>query len=129
MGYHGRASSVVVSGTPIRRPSGQMRPDQSKIFKVTSIVLCYYNFFLVTQFKPLFIMFLLQIHLKDNCSDVLGIAGLTMDHFKSERNQCNRSRDISFVIPCIFYPCQNVALHYPQVYGQAKLREEPALSR
>lgn len=31
MGYHGRASSVVVSGTPIRRPSGQMRPDQSKI--------------------------------------------------------------------------------------------------
>uniref|UniRef100_A0A665T9Y7 Fumarylacetoacetase n=1 Tax=Echeneis naucrates TaxID=173247 RepID=A0A665T9Y7_ECHNA len=30
VGYHGRASSVVVSGTPIRRPSGQMRPDQSK---------------------------------------------------------------------------------------------------
>ncbi|XP_069029030.1 fumarylacetoacetase [Embiotoca jacksoni] len=28
VGYHGRASSVVVSGTPIRRPSGQMRPDQ-----------------------------------------------------------------------------------------------------
>lgn len=27
MGYHGRASSVVVSGTPIRRPMGQMRPD------------------------------------------------------------------------------------------------------
>ncbi|KAL1007488.1 hypothetical protein UPYG_G00087470 [Umbra pygmaea] len=27
VGYHGRASSVVVSGTPIRRPSGQMRPD------------------------------------------------------------------------------------------------------
>ncbi|MEM1096072.1 MAG: fumarylacetoacetase [Bacteroidota bacterium] len=26
IGYHGRASSVVVSGTPIRRPSGQMRP-------------------------------------------------------------------------------------------------------
>uniref|UniRef100_A0A665T7M3 Fumarylacetoacetase n=1 Tax=Echeneis naucrates TaxID=173247 RepID=A0A665T7M3_ECHNA len=32
VGYHGRASSVVVSGTPIRRPSGQMRPDQSKAF-------------------------------------------------------------------------------------------------
>lgn len=28
--YHGRASSVVVSGTPIRRPMGQMRPDDSK---------------------------------------------------------------------------------------------------
>jgi fumarylacetoacetase len=27
IGYHGRASSVVVSGTPIRRPSGQTRPD------------------------------------------------------------------------------------------------------
>ncbi|XP_061740169.1 fumarylacetoacetase [Nerophis ophidion] len=30
VGYHGRASSVVVSGTPIRRPAGQMRPDQTK---------------------------------------------------------------------------------------------------
>ncbi|XP_029310540.1 fumarylacetoacetase isoform X1 [Cottoperca gobio] len=30
VGYHGRASSVVVSKTPIRRPSGQMRPDQTK---------------------------------------------------------------------------------------------------
>uniref|UniRef100_A0A8D3BXB5 Fumarylacetoacetase n=1 Tax=Scophthalmus maximus TaxID=52904 RepID=A0A8D3BXB5_SCOMX len=30
VGYHGRASSVVVSGTPLRRPSGQMRPDQTK---------------------------------------------------------------------------------------------------
>ncbi|XP_061526549.1 fumarylacetoacetase [Phycodurus eques] len=30
VGYHGRASSVVVTGTPIRRPSGQMRPDQTK---------------------------------------------------------------------------------------------------
>ena len=27
IGYHGRASSVVVSGTPIRRPHGQLRPD------------------------------------------------------------------------------------------------------
>jgi len=27
VGYHGRASSVVVSGTPIRRPLGQTRPD------------------------------------------------------------------------------------------------------
>ncbi|XP_022410284.1 fumarylacetoacetase isoform X3 [Delphinapterus leucas] len=30
VGYHGRASSIVVSGTPIRRPKGQMRPDDSK---------------------------------------------------------------------------------------------------
>lgn len=30
VGYHGRASSVVVSGTPIRRPLGQMRPDDCK---------------------------------------------------------------------------------------------------
>lgn len=27
IGYHGRASSIVVSGTPIHRPAGQMRPD------------------------------------------------------------------------------------------------------
>jgi fumarylacetoacetase len=30
VGYHGRASSVVVSGTPIRRPNGQTRPDDTK---------------------------------------------------------------------------------------------------
>ena len=27
VGYHGRASSIVISGTPIRRPMGQTRPD------------------------------------------------------------------------------------------------------
>lgn len=27
VGYHGRASSIVVSGTPINRPMGQMKPD------------------------------------------------------------------------------------------------------
>jgi len=27
IGYHGRASSIVVSGTPVRRPMGQVRPD------------------------------------------------------------------------------------------------------
>ena len=27
VGYHGRASSIVVSGTPLRRPLGQTRPD------------------------------------------------------------------------------------------------------
>lgn len=30
VGYHGRASSVVVSGTPLRRPVGQRRPDPEK---------------------------------------------------------------------------------------------------
>ncbi|KAJ1996545.1 hypothetical protein GGI06_006732, partial [Coemansia sp. S85] len=30
VGYHGRASSVVVSGTPLHRPNGQRRPDASK---------------------------------------------------------------------------------------------------
>jgi fumarylacetoacetase len=29
VGYHGRASSVVVSGTPITRPSGQIKPPDS----------------------------------------------------------------------------------------------------
>ena len=29
VGYHGRASSVVVSGTPVTRPAGQTRPDES----------------------------------------------------------------------------------------------------
>ena len=30
VGYHGRSSSIVVSGTPIRRPNGQTRPDPDK---------------------------------------------------------------------------------------------------
>ncbi|CAF0754411.1 unnamed protein product [Brachionus calyciflorus] len=30
VGYHGRASSVVISGTPVRRPVGQMQPDDTK---------------------------------------------------------------------------------------------------
>lgn len=29
VGYHGRASSIVVSGTPIKRPSGQSKPPES----------------------------------------------------------------------------------------------------
>ena len=29
IGYHGRASSIVVSGTPVRRPRGQVRPDEA----------------------------------------------------------------------------------------------------
>ncbi|HEV7923087.1 MAG TPA: fumarylacetoacetase [Thermoanaerobaculia bacterium] len=30
IGYHGRASSIVVSGTPVRRPWGQLRDDAAK---------------------------------------------------------------------------------------------------
>ena len=30
VGYHGRASSIVVSGTPIRRPMGQTRPSDNR---------------------------------------------------------------------------------------------------
>jgi len=30
VGYHGRASSIVVSGTPIRRPKGQIKPPDSE---------------------------------------------------------------------------------------------------
>ena len=30
IGYHGRASSIVVSGTPIRRPAGQTRPADAE---------------------------------------------------------------------------------------------------
>lgn len=37
VGYHGRASSVVVSGTPVRRPVGQTRPDDSKGYLQFSI--------------------------------------------------------------------------------------------
>lgn len=47
VGYHGRASSIVVSGTPIRRPSGQMRPDQSEDFTITILYFCFYLLFSV----------------------------------------------------------------------------------
>ena len=30
VGYHGRSSSIVLSGTPLKRPYGQTRPDDSK---------------------------------------------------------------------------------------------------
>jgi fumarylacetoacetase len=32
VGYHGRSGTVVVSGTPIRRPSGQRRGDDAPVF-------------------------------------------------------------------------------------------------
>jgi fumarylacetoacetase len=35
VGYHGRASSVVVSGTPIRRPHGQLPTDSGPVFGPT----------------------------------------------------------------------------------------------
>jgi fumarylacetoacetase len=31
IGYHGRASSIVVSGTPVRRPSGQLKPADGAV--------------------------------------------------------------------------------------------------
>lgn len=31
IGYHGRASSIVVSGTPLRRPKGQIKPADSEL--------------------------------------------------------------------------------------------------
>lgn len=31
VGYHGRASSIVVSGTPVRRPSGQTKPAEASV--------------------------------------------------------------------------------------------------
>ena len=31
VGYHGRASSIVVSGTPIHRPKGQLKPTDSEL--------------------------------------------------------------------------------------------------
>jgi fumarylacetoacetase len=40
VGYHGRASSVVVSGTPIRRPNGQILVDPAKTPKVPAFSPC-----------------------------------------------------------------------------------------
>jgi fumarylacetoacetase len=40
VGYHGRASSVVASGTPVRRPCGQTRPsdDEPPVFGPTKLL-------------------------------------------------------------------------------------------
>ncbi|XP_040198121.1 fumarylacetoacetase [Rana temporaria] len=40
VGYHGRASSVLISGTPIRRPRGQIRPSDDKppIFEASKLL-------------------------------------------------------------------------------------------
>jgi len=37
VGYHGRASSVVVSGTPVHRPCGQSRPDDGQLMSAFSV--------------------------------------------------------------------------------------------
>ena len=34
VGYHGRSSSIVVSGTDIRRPKGQMRPNPDEVASI-----------------------------------------------------------------------------------------------
>jgi len=52
IGYHGRASSIVISGTPIRRPSGQTMPDgatapnfgPSKVLDYELEVGCFINY-------------------------------------------------------------------------------------
>ncbi|MBX9599388.1 MAG: fumarylacetoacetase [Bryobacteraceae bacterium] len=38
VGYHGRASSVVVSGTPVRRPSGQLEANGSVTFEPSRLL-------------------------------------------------------------------------------------------
>lgn len=40
IGYHGRASSVVVSGTPVRRPYGQVKPPEAEapVFRPTRLL-------------------------------------------------------------------------------------------
>src|SRR5688572_9968716 len=35
IGYHGRASSIVVSGTPVRRPNGQIKTGNEPVFGPT----------------------------------------------------------------------------------------------
>ena len=46
VGYHGRSSSVVVSGTPIHRPTGQQRPNDSEGKHSTERITVNFNFFL-----------------------------------------------------------------------------------
>ena len=38
IGYHGRASSVVISGTEIRRPNGQTCSDESSFIQIRLVV-------------------------------------------------------------------------------------------
>jgi len=42
IGYHGRSSSIVVSGTPLRRPKGQVKPPDAEVpvFKPSARVDC-----------------------------------------------------------------------------------------
>lgn len=40
VGYHGRASSIVVSGTPVRRPNGQILPNPAATPKIPAFSPC-----------------------------------------------------------------------------------------
>jgi len=42
IGYHGRSSSIVVSGTPLRRPKGQVKPPDAEapVFKASARIDC-----------------------------------------------------------------------------------------
>ena len=42
IGYHGRSSSIVVSGTPLRRPKGQVKPPDAEVpvFKPSARIDC-----------------------------------------------------------------------------------------
>jgi fumarylacetoacetase len=51
VGYHGRASSIVISGTEIRRPNGQTCPDESLFI---CIQLFYIDFFNILGKPPTF---------------------------------------------------------------------------
>ena len=52
--YHGRASSIVVSGTPVKRPHGQLKPadDQPPVYGPSRLIdfeleMAFYNSLLV----------------------------------------------------------------------------------
>jgi fumarylacetoacetase len=44
VGYHGRASSIVISGTEIRRPNGQTCPDESSFIDIQLFSIFIYYF-------------------------------------------------------------------------------------
>lgn len=57
VGYHGRASSIVVSGTDIRRPNGQTCPDESICldqFHCSNLNVCFAFFFPIVGKPPTF---------------------------------------------------------------------------
>lgn len=44
VGYHGRASSLVISGTPVRRPNGQKKPNDGIFSILIEILLIIMHF-------------------------------------------------------------------------------------